>query len=601
MNKQLEDYKRSGTANNIIVGVLAVTALVCGAKSFTGSQIPLVEYCFQPQKLKKRANRPKYCTTAKRYVMPEAEFNAESFSPSNPEFQRDGNFLPAKAVRLRTIPPSNPDKPWWGLSASVLMGSAYALSKAREQRLVQMMPEYREQVRTSWLITKLQEGLKLHKQAYSAELDYEFHRWQEDRQARGAQLAAMSSQELAIYQQQVRLQAEAQAKAHLQQVSGQPAALPGKSLDDVTKPGDKLKGDERSAESSSTSRSQSVEEKKTDSGGFFNPWDYSNPTQYPAQLRWLREFISNTALVLGSQGSGKSWFVRLLALLKKLKGYRVIIFDPNSNRGEWMGVEFYGSYTDIQTMMQWYVDEIQQRYEDFRNTTVSEEQWREKLWRDGKAIAVICEEYSTYADFIEDKVLMKTFVKSANTLSRKQEAPVTFVTHNLTKECLGNIEGTFDIFKRMQRITLDTTTDPETDQPVSAGTATIKAVDSDDLRSCRTPKLEHKITDFRTDSQKVEDTRRQLQRYEQMEQVNQQAQSLTPNTQSLLQYLQRTNKTKVAVAEVQPNFKVKGNRFSSDELKRLFNELVEASLAVWLNATTIEIIPNQPNRQNGQK
>jgi hypothetical protein len=591
--QQFEEYKRSGTANNMFVGVLSVMGLICGGKSFTGTQIPLVEYCFQPQTLKNWENINKYCTTAKRYVMPEAEFNAESFSPSNPEFQRDGNFLPAKAARLRTIPPSNPDKPWWGLAASMLMGSAYVLSKAREQRLVQMMPEYREQVRTSWLINKLREGLKLHKQAYSAQLDYEFHCWQEDRRARGAQLAAMSPQELAIYQQQVRLQAETQARVQMQQATGQPAALPGKSLDDVTKPGDKLKADERSQ--------PAIEEKKTDSVQFFNPWDYSNPTQYPAQLRWLREFISNTALVLGSQGSGKSWFVRLLALLKKLKGYRVIVFDPNSNRGEWMGVEFYGNYTDIQKMMQWYVDEIQRRYEEFRNTTVSEEQWREKLWRDGKAIAVICEEYSTYADFIEDKALMKTFVKSGNTLSRKQEAPVTFVTHNLTKECLGNIEGTFDIFKRMQRITLDTTTDSVTDQPISAGTATIKAVDSDDLRQVATPKLERKITDFRTEAQKLKDTRQQLQRYEQMEQVNQlKPQCLTPNAQSLLQYLQRTGRTKAVLAEVQPNFKVKGNRFSSEELKRLFNELVEANLSVWLDATTIKISSNQTENHNGQ-
>ncbi|MCC5669170.1 hypothetical protein LC653_36325 [Nostoc sp. CHAB 5784] len=42
-------------------------------------------------------------------------------------------------------------------------------------------------------------------------------------------------------------------------------------------------------------------------------------------------------------------------------------------------------------------------------------------------------------------------------------------------------------------------------------------------------------------------------------------------------------------------------RFSSEKLKRLFNELVENSLAVWLDANTIEITPNQTEGQGGQK
>jgi uncharacterized OsmC-like protein len=52
---------------------------------------------------------------------------------------------------------------------------------------------------------------------------------------------------------------------------------------------------------------------------------------------------------------------------------------------------------------------------------------------------------------------------------------------------------------------------------------------------------------------------------------------------------ERTVRTSAVIIEIQPNFKVKGQRFSSDELKRLFNELVENSLAVWLDASTIEI------------
>jgi hypothetical protein len=135
---QFEDYKRSGTANNITVGVLAFLGMICGAKSFTGTQIALVEYCFKPN------DSPNFCTPDKRYIMPESEFNAQMYAPANPEFQRE-SFLPAKATRLRIIPPSNPNKPLWGLAATFFMGSAYGLSKAREKRLIQIMPEYREQ------------------------------------------------------------------------------------------------------------------------------------------------------------------------------------------------------------------------------------------------------------------------------------------------------------------------------------------------------------------------------------------------------------------------------------------------------------------------
>jgi hypothetical protein len=66
---------------------------------------------------------------------------------------------------------------------------------------------------------------------------------------------------------------------------------------------------------------------------------------------------------------------------------------------------------------------------------------------------------------------------------------------------------------------------------------------------------------------------------------------LSPQAQALLGYLQRTGRTKAVVAEIQPNFKVKGDRFSSDELKQLFNELVENSLATWIDANTILIEP----------
>jgi hypothetical protein len=296
--KQFEEYLRSGTANNITVGVLATIGLICGAKSFTGTQISLVEYCFIPEKLTHPVNRQRYCTPKKRYIMPESEFYAEAYAPANPEFQRD-NFLPTKATRLRIIEPSNPHKPIWGLASVLFLGGAYGLSKAREWRLVQIMPSVREEIRSNWLISKLWYGLRLHKEAYSAQLDYEFHQWSENRRVRTAQLSQMTPLELAIFQEQVRLRAEAEARVQLQQATGQPAAaLPGQSMQDIANPGDKVEG------SSQETLQQNI-------AGSLHP----SEALALNTLQALARADSSTALV-AAPGSGKS--VTLNYLIQKI-------------------------------------------------------------------------------------------------------------------------------------------------------------------------------------------------------------------------------------------------------------------------------------------
>ncbi|MBE9209202.1 hypothetical protein IQ244_22370 [Nostoc sp. LEGE 06077] len=296
--KQFEDYLRSGTANNITVGVLAAIGLICGAKSFTGTQISLVEYCFIPETLKNPVNRLRYCTPSKRYIMPESEFNAEVYAPANPEFQRD-SFVPAKATRLRTIPPSNPDKSWWGLISVSLICGAYTLSKAREWRLVQMLPKVREETRTNWLIARLKQGLRLHKESYTAQLDYEFHQWAENRRLKSAQLSKMTPQELALFQEQVRLKAEAEARAQLQQATAQPAgALPGQSMQDIARGDDKVTGTEQ----------QTLQQ---NSGGSLHP----SESLALNTLQALAKADSSTALV-AAPGSGKS--VTLNYLIEKI-------------------------------------------------------------------------------------------------------------------------------------------------------------------------------------------------------------------------------------------------------------------------------------------
>jgi hypothetical protein len=223
----------------------------------------------------------------------------------------------------------------------------------------------------------------------------------------------------------------------------------------------------------------------------------SSETGIQSEPKFLRSFVASTCLVWGNQGGGKSWFVRYLVRRKVDKGYRVIVFDPNSNQTAWEGLELVNTYEAIEEKMRWYIDEVMGRYADFTKSSFTEDDWRKNLWAKGQAISVICEEVTTYADFIEDTELVKKFIKVATTLSRKQEMPVTFVTHNNTQTCLGNIKGLGNLIAGMQQIELLPTTDPETDQPVASGRAKIKLDGSNQWVDVLVPKISSKITDFR--------------------------------------------------------------------------------------------------------
>ena len=212
--------------------------------------------------------------------------------------------------------------------------------------------------------------------------------------------------------------------------------------------------------------------------------------------KYLRSFVSTTCLAWGAQGSGKSWFVRYLTKIKVDKGYRVIVFDPNSNHSSWKGVELINSYEAIEEKMRWYIEEVQSRYHTFTNSDYDEDVWRAQLWTEGKAISIICEEVTTYADFIPDTELVKQFIKVATTLSRKQEMPVTFVTHNNTQTCFGNIKGLGQLIADMQQIKLIPKTDPETDQPVASGRAQVRSNSEQSWVDVSVPKTASKITEF---------------------------------------------------------------------------------------------------------
>ncbi|BAY73546.1 helicase HerA domain-containing protein [Trichormus variabilis] len=570
-HKQFESYRSSGTANNITVGVLATIGLISGAKSFTGTQMSLVEYCFIPETLTSPDNRAKYCTPSKRYIMPESEFYAQVYAPANPEFQRD-NFLPTKATRLRIIPPSNPNKPLWGLAAVVTTGGAFALSKAREWRLMQLLPSIRNELKANWLISKLREGLRLHKESYTAQLDYEFHQWSENRRARAAQLSNMTPQELAIFTEQVRLRAEAEARAQMQQATGQPVgALPGQSLEDITNPSDKVTG--------------------ADSTQAIAPKD-----------SWVQNLVKQTALIWGNQGGGKSWLARYVVKQKKQAGYRVIVLDPDSNFSEWQGVESYHSWDEIEQQIRNYVKELEERLKIFNNSTMSEEQWRQKLWAEGKATALICEEATTYADFIKDAELLEKFGKLALTKSRKQEMPLTVVAHNNTQTCLFGIKGLHNLVSKMLQVECLAEVDPVTLQPKSTGKAKVKLDSSNEWLDVILPSLTAKISDF-SDTATPESTpispidKATLERIYELEfniggkagDTPDEKTKLSPMAQKLYEYLTRTERIEADVREFKGNFKVNGERFTVEQIKGWMYEIVGAELADWIGEGVIKL------------
>jgi hypothetical protein len=233
------------------------------------------------------------------------------------------------------------------------------------------------------------------------------------------------------------------------------------------------------------------------------PGDKIEPEQDSAnKYAYIKGFLSSTCLAWGNQGGGKSWLVRYLAKEKVRLGYRVIVFDPNSNQTAWEGLELYNTYAEIERMMHWYVKEVTRRYEEFCKSTITEEEWREQLWKDGLATSVICEEATTYADFIKDEELLSSFFRCGATLSRKPEMPLTIVAHNNTQWCLGNVKGLGNLIRRMQQIQLIATTDKsgKTFQPIASGRALIKMDGSEEWVEVEVPKIEAKITNFKVSS-----------------------------------------------------------------------------------------------------
>jgi hypothetical protein len=210
--------------------------------------------------------------------------------------------------------------------------------------------------------------------------------------------------------------------------------------------------------------------------------------------------IHQTSLIWGNQGGGKSWLARFI-IQEKLKssiGYRIIVLDPDSNRSEWQGVESYHDHESIEKMMRWYYGELIARYKEFSQSNILENQWREKLWSQGKAITLVIEEATTYSSFIKDHEFLSNFGKYALTKSRKQEMPVLIVAHNNTQSCLFGISGLHNLVSKMLQIECLAEINKSSFKPISTGKARVKLDSSSEWLLVDLPKQDNKIINFGT-------------------------------------------------------------------------------------------------------
>jgi len=257
-SKRVERIKQEARVNNATVGTLLVSGGIFLAMSLSGRQTPMLEYCFKPE-THDPASAAQFCTDEKRYLMPLYPWDSSSEQPSNPEFQ-EGWKLPPKATPVGIIDPDNPYKWLWGILATVSIGGAYALSVARERKLTQYLPMYRQQVQEYWIRNQIGSWLRLRKRAieaqtlekkfqHAANVDLELFEWVTARAAKQKQFQLMSPQEIQVYIAETRRRAELEAQRQAEEVTGirqhgEQGQLPGQSLDQVNDPSDKVNAGE---------------------------------------------------------------------------------------------------------------------------------------------------------------------------------------------------------------------------------------------------------------------------------------------------------------------------------------------------------------------
>jgi hypothetical protein len=523
----------------LAIGAGAITLTLC-LLSGIGDGIKKRDVCFMPAKVKEDS-----CSVDKIAQIPEPYFLANQSKTSNPNFNSFAFLSSENLVTVRRIEPDNPHKSGLGLGAILAGISTMVLSGRLKDKLNLLRPHYRATVQ-----------LEQHKAVAQLNLSKD--------------LIDYSANELLKHIKHIK---SAEAKIELlrnitpTQVN---LLLMAMTADDYHEFGYLL-----------------------DNGRSFDkfapaPQLPSNDTQITSEaleactgLEWIKNFLSTTCLVWGNQGAGKSWIARYLLREKAKMGYKLVVLDPNSNGYEWQGVRLINTYSEIESYMQEYVTEVMGRYAEFGKSNISEEEWRSNLWREGKAVSVLCEETSTYSDFVTDKELLAKFFKVALTLSRKQEMPVLIVAHNNTQSCLGDIKGMSKLIERSQQLQPLATTDPKTKQPVASGKGLIKIENSNQWVEVELPHLSEKIRNFAVESDRTSEPTTNNDVVEILEKIYQAKPELSLEARLLYDYLTRTEKKLVTASSVQPCYKVNGERFTSDQIKVWLAEIGNNGYGNW--------------------
>jgi hypothetical protein len=152
-------------------------------------------------------------------------------------------------------------------------------------------------------------------------------------------------------------------------------------------------------------------------------------------------------------------------------------------------------YRAIAEFLQWYLDEIERRYQEFNRSGLTEEDWQQSLRQQQRITSVVSEEMTNWADRLPGDIGSK-FFKSAMSDSRKVLMPPLFVAHDRTLTALGMPKG-LPGYGMRRCWNWSSSHDPPHDAQASfQWSRQIEAA-----RSCRVvavtlPQIERKITDF---------------------------------------------------------------------------------------------------------
>jgi hypothetical protein len=335
------------------------------------------------------------------------------------------------------------------------------------------------------------------------------------------------------------------------------------------------------------------------------------------KYRWINNTIGYPTLIFGGMGAGKSWTTREIIWKKVQAGWNIVALDPHGTQVEWRGVRLITGYKEIADFMQWYMAEMRQRYEDYRKSGLTEEQWTERLRNSGKMLSVICEEFTTWTDNIvepmpddcedekwkPDPDFIGKWFRCAMTESRKQLMIPLFVAHDRTMEILAKAKGLSKLRDAaLLEVELIATIDPITTEAKASGQGRIKLPGHGQWLPISLPKLDQKRIDFRLDKPVTSDEppiidKATLERIYELEfnlgskayNTQEEPHKLSPMAQKLYEYFIRTERIEADVREFKGNFKVQGERFTVEQIKGWMYEIVGANLADWIGEGIIKL------------